>query len=84
MPALTPETVADGPNTGMRFIASLTAGTYISRPQLHPDLRNATIYTVPFTKGDPKKLKDALERGKKANAKGQPALINVNDETRSG
>ena len=37
----------------------------VTEVRVSPDLRNATIYTVPFTKDDPKKLKDALERHRK-------------------
>lgn len=37
----------------------------VTEVRVSPDLRNATIYTVPFTKGDPKKLQDALKRHQK-------------------
>lgn len=48
MPALTLNTIPDGPNTGMRFVESLTAGTFISRPRLHPDLRDPTSRFMTF------------------------------------
>jgi len=34
----------------------------VTEVRVSPDLRNATIYTVPFGKGDTKRLMDALTR----------------------
>ena len=41
-PTPTATAVAAGPNTGFSFVGSLTAGTYISQPRIHPALTNAT------------------------------------------
>lgn len=47
LPQVTASTIADGPNKGYTFAQSLTAGSYISQPNIHPDLSNtaSTFYT---------------------------------------
>jgi hypothetical protein len=37
----TDSTVNDGPNQGFTFVSALTAGSYTSSPQIHPDVTNA-------------------------------------------
>lgn len=34
--------ISGGPNRQFRYVSALTAGTYISRPKIHPDLINVT------------------------------------------
>ncbi|MGH2538029.1 MAG: DUF4157 domain-containing protein, partial [Candidatus Promineifilaceae bacterium] len=40
-PAPTRSTISGGPNHAFAFVSSLTAGSYTSSPQLHPDVTNA-------------------------------------------
>ncbi len=40
LPRVTASAIASGPNKDFTFAASLTAGSYISQPRIHPDLTN--------------------------------------------
>ncbi len=54
-PAATATNISAGPNTGFSFVGSLTAGSYISQPRIHPDLTNATSTFKTFH-NDPSRL----------------------------
>ena len=41
-PTATANAVAAGANTGFSFVGSVTAGTYVSQPRIHPALSNTT------------------------------------------